>query len=99
MVKSTQNLKIKIYLLKFSSDYAKYINRHQPEVWDAIDIGDISFMLNIKKKLKCKPFKFFLEEVAPEMLDRYPYKEPPAFASGGVSQLIKSLNKLIKSVN
>lgn len=30
-----------------------------------MDSGDISQMLNLKKKLKCKPFKFFMEEVAP----------------------------------
>lgn len=44
-------------------EYAKYVNRHNPEVWNKIDIGDISYMLNIKKKLKCKPFKFFIEGI------------------------------------
>lgn len=68
-------------------DYAKYIYRLQPELWEAIDIGDISFMLNIKKKLNCRPFKYFLDEIAPDMLDRYPFIEPPAFASGFVSEI------------
>lgn len=66
-------------------EYAKYVNKNNGESWNSIDIGDISFMLNIKKKLKCKPFKYFFDVVAPDMLDRYPYIEPPEFASGGVS--------------
>lgn len=72
-------------------DYAKFVYRLQPDVWDAIDIGDISFMLNIKKKLKCRPFKYFLEEIAPDMLDRYPFIEPPAFASGAVSEIFMEI--------
>lgn len=66
-------------------DYAKYLYKNDEKVWNEIDIGDISFMLNIKKKLNCKPFKYFLDVVAPDMLDRFPFIEPPEFASGGVS--------------
>lgn len=66
-------------------DYAKYIYARNPEHWNSVEVGDISYMMGVKKKLNCKPFKYFFEEVAPDMLDRYPPIEPPPFALGGVS--------------
>ena len=49
--------------------------------------GDISYQLYIKERQKCKPFKYFMEVVAPDMLDRYPYEEPAEFASGAIQSL------------
>ena len=66
-------------------EYAQHLYRRNPEHWNKIDIGDTSYMRGIKEKLKCKPFSYFLNVVAPDMLDRYPPVEPPEFASGGVS--------------
>jgi len=65
-------------------DFATAVYDRNPEHWHNIDAGDMSYMKGIKKKLNCKPFKYFLEEVAPDMLDKYPPIEPPAFASGRV---------------
>ena len=67
-------------------DYAKYLYDREPDLWNNIDVGDTSYMKGIKEKLKCKPFSYFLEHVAPDMLERYPYIEPPEFASGAVSR-------------
>lgn len=66
-------------------EYKQYVYDRDPDHWFKIDAGDMSYMLGVKKKLNCKPFKYFLEEVAPDMLDRYPFSEPPSFAFGGVS--------------
>lgn len=49
--------------------------------------GDISYQLFVKERQKCKPFSYFMEVVAPDMLDRYPYEEPPEFASGAIESL------------
>lgn len=49
--------------------------------------GDISYQLYIKDRQKCKPFKYFMEVVAPDMLDRYPYEDPPEFASGAIQTM------------
>jgi polypeptide N-acetylgalactosaminyltransferase len=65
-------------------DYAQYVYQRNPEKWDKIEVGDVSYMKSIKKKLQCKPFSYFLNNVASDMLDRYPPVEPPAFASGTV---------------
>lgn len=49
--------------------------------------GDLSYQFYIKERQKCKPFSYFMEVVAPDMLDRYPYVEPPEFASGAIQSL------------
>lgn len=65
-------------------EYAEYVYSKDPDEWNRLEVGDVSYMKGIKKKLNCKPFKFFLEEVAPDMLDRWPPFEV-FFASGAVS--------------
>jgi polypeptide N-acetylgalactosaminyltransferase len=65
-------------------EYAQYLYARDPERYSELDVGDMSYMKNLKQKLQCKPFKYFIEEVAPDMLERYPYIDPPAFASGAV---------------
>lgn len=50
-------------------------------------LGDLSYQFYIKERQKCKPFSYFLEHVAPDMLDRYPVEEPPEFASGAIQSL------------
>lgn len=49
--------------------------------------GDISYQLYVKERQKCKPFSYFMEVVAPDMLDRYPYEEPAEFASGAIQSM------------
>lgn len=68
-------------------DYAKYVYKRDPDEWNRLDVGDLSYMKGIKEKLKCKPFKYFLEVVAPDMLDKWPPEENE-FASGVVSSSI-----------
>lgn len=65
-------------------DYAKFVYKRDPDEWNRLDVGDLSYMKGIKKKLKCKPFSYFLEVVAPDMLDKWPPDEKE-FASGAVS--------------
>lgn len=36
----------------------------------------------MKKNLNCKPFQYFLDEVAPDILERHPINDPGVFASG-----------------
>lgn len=66
-------------------EYAQNVYEKDPDEWYSLDFGDVSFMKNIKQKLKCKPFKYFLDVVAPDMLERFPPHEYDVFASGAVS--------------
>lgn len=74
-------------------EYKEHIYERNRERWDNIETGDLSYMLGVKKKLNCKPFSYFLEEVAPDMVDRFPPIEPPAFASGAVSERIRKMHR------
>lgn len=56
----------------------------KPDRYASVDAGDISKQLEVKERLKCKPFKYFLEVVAPDMLEKYPPVQIE-FASGVVS--------------
>lgn len=71
-------------------DYKKYFYRGDPERYARIDAGDLSKQFELKKKLNCKPFKYFLENVATEMLKYYPL-EPQYFARGSIQNLSKKL--------
>lgn len=68
-------------------DYKSVFYQNDPRKVD-IDAGDLTKMKIIRSKLKCKPFDYFLEEIAPEMFQRYFYQHryPGFFGSG----LIKS---------
>lgn len=65
-------------------EYKEYIYLRKPERFSRVDVGDISKQLAIKEKNHCKPFKYFLEVVAPDMLEKYPPTQIE-FASGVVS--------------
>lgn len=64
-------------------DYANALIQSDPKRYE-IDIGDISKPLAIKAKLNCKPFSYFLSEVVPEILERYPPFEWQKFATGAI---------------
>uniref|UniRef100_A0AAG5D368 Polypeptide N-acetylgalactosaminyltransferase n=1 Tax=Anopheles atroparvus TaxID=41427 RepID=A0AAG5D368_ANOAO len=55
----------------------------------AIDAGDLSKMKRLRKTLMCKSFRWFMEEVAPDLMDWYPPVEPDDFASGTIQSLAK----------
>jgi polypeptide N-acetylgalactosaminyltransferase len=65
-------------------EYKQYLYKRHPERYAKVDIGDISGQLILKKKLNCKPFSYYLNEIAPDLVERYPLKEPDHFASGTV---------------
>lgn len=54
-----------------------------------IDPGDLTKMIMIRDKLQCKPFDYFLEEIAPEMFTRFFYQGrfPGYFGRGMVENV------------
>jgi polypeptide N-acetylgalactosaminyltransferase len=65
-------------------DYKKYLYRTDPERYAKADAGDLTREKLIRKNLKCKPFRYFLENVMPDMLERYPLEDRGVFASGTI---------------
>ena len=64
-------------------EYAEYLYKRRPH-YRRIDPGDLTEQKAIRDKLKCKPFKWFMNEVAFDLIKVYPPVEPPDFASGKV---------------
>jgi len=62
-------------------EYAEYLYKNRPH-YRNMDPGDISEQLALREKLKCKPFKWFMKEVAFDLYKHYPPVEPPDFISG-----------------
>ena len=65
-------------------EYKEYLYSRKAN-YRSIETGDISAQLAIREKLKCKSFKWFMTEVAFDLVLKYPPVEPPVTAEGEVS--------------
>jgi polypeptide N-acetylgalactosaminyltransferase len=45
-------------------EYKECVYRRNPNRW-RIDAGNLTVMLNLKRKLQCKPFKYFVDNIGP----------------------------------
>lgn len=63
-------------------EYKEFLYSRAPQTYNNIDAGDLSKMFAIREKLQCKPFKWFMEEVAFDLPIKYPPVEPADFAYG-----------------
>ncbi|KAK6640459.1 hypothetical protein RUM44_012153 [Polyplax serrata] len=59
----------------FDDKYKEYFYTREP-LARYLNMGDISPQLELKKRLKCKSFKWFMEEVAPDLLTKFPELPP-----------------------
>jgi polypeptide N-acetylgalactosaminyltransferase len=55
-------------------DYKEYYYIREPQI-RKLDYGDITEQLKVRERLHCKPFKYFMEEVAYDLIKKFPY--PP----------------------
>lgn len=67
-------------------EFAKHVFERDPQRFEKIDEGDLTIPMSYRSK--CKPFRYFLEHVAPEFPKRYP---PSANAARFASGTIKSV--------
>ncbi|XP_001352715.1 N-acetylgalactosaminyltransferase 6 [Drosophila pseudoobscura] len=68
-------------------EYKNYLYDHADGIYDRIDAGDLTEQMAIRKKLKCKSFKWFMEEVAFDLINSYPPVDPPTFALGAIQNV------------
>jgi glycosyltransferase involved in cell wall biosynthesis len=70
-------------------EYKEVLYNNEPGRFDKIvDYGDITKQKKIREDLNCKPFKYFLDYVAPDMASRWPpLVHAPVFASGSIRNL------------
>ncbi|KAH8273739.1 hypothetical protein KR018_011632 [Drosophila ironensis] len=68
-------------------DYKKYVYERDPETYDNVDAGDLTRQIGVRKRLQCKDFHWFMNEVAPDFLEKFPPVEPPSYASGTIQNV------------
>ena len=65
-------------------EYKEALYNTDRKAYDQIDHGDLSEALALKKKLKCKPFRYFVKVIAPDLAEIWPPFELPKFAFGAI---------------
>lgn len=68
-------------------EYKDFIYAHDEGLYETIDAGDISKQVALRKKNKCKSFKWFMQNVAFDLTKVYPPVEPPDYAYGTLQSL------------
>ncbi|XP_034746748.1 polypeptide N-acetylgalactosaminyltransferase 10-like [Etheostoma cragini] len=64
-------------------EYAEYIYQRRPE-YRHLSAGDMAAQKELRNRLNCKDFKWFMREVAWDLPKHYPPVEPPAAAWGEI---------------
>lgn len=67
-------------------EYAEYLYKRRPH-YRKLDPGDLTRQKALRQKLKCKPFKWFMEEIAFDLSLKYPPIEPDDFGSGEIRSI------------
>lgn len=65
-------------------DYKNELYLTAPYRYKKIDPGDLTESLARKESLNCKPFQYFLDEIAPEICERFPPSFYGVFAKGAI---------------
>lgn len=65
-------------------EYKELVYAGNKAIFAAADAGNMIRAKGMRRGLHCKPFRYFLEFVAPEMLERYPLEDPGFFAQGAI---------------
>lgn len=69
-------------------EFKDHPRKLEQERYENVDFGNVSQQLALKKRLGCKSFRWFLTNVAPDMIERFSqYADPPKFASGSVQSI------------
>ncbi len=64
-------------------EYTEYIYQRRPE-YRHLSTGDLTAQKELRKHLKCKDFKWYMNTVAWDLPKYYPPVEPPPAAWGEV---------------
>lgn len=66
-------------------EFKEIVYDQNRERYDKIDPGDLSKPTAVKSRLTCKPFRYFLDKIAPEIFENFPTNPAKqSFASGRI---------------
>ncbi|XP_053956213.1 N-acetylgalactosaminyltransferase 6-like [Anastrepha ludens] len=65
-------------------EYKQYLYHHGHGLYEKIDAGDLTEQRALRNKLHCKSFKWFMENVAYDLLKEFPPKGTTDFAFGQI---------------
>lgn len=68
----------------FQDEFKDIVFDRNPVKFKSVDAGVLIREKSIRDALHCKPFRYFMEYVAPDMLVRYPLQDPGSFAKGAI---------------
>ncbi|KAG5672938.1 hypothetical protein PVAND_003025 [Polypedilum vanderplanki] len=71
-------------------NYKEAVYMRNKERYAYIDVGDLSEARQVKERLNCKPFEYFLKDIAPDMIENFPPDQFP-FAYGRIELLDENL--------
>ncbi|KAK3881948.1 hypothetical protein Pcinc_013650 [Petrolisthes cinctipes] len=67
-------------------EYKQYLYMRQPG-WLQVDTKDLSEQLAVRERNKCHSFKWFMENVAFDLVKHYPLIEPPDYCNGTIQSV------------
>ncbi|KAJ0061770.1 hypothetical protein NL108_008319, partial [Boleophthalmus pectinirostris] len=76
-------------------EYAEFVYQRRPE-YRHLSAGDMTAQKELRAKLNCKSFKWFMKEVAWDLPKHYPPVEPPAAAWGEIRNVGSGMCMQIK---
>ena len=84
---NTVAIKCFIYFCISQDEYKDFLYQRSPGKYEKVDPGDLTAQKAIREKLQCKSFDWFIKEVAPDLVLKYPPVDPPDFASGAIQSV------------
>lgn len=73
-------------------EYKEYLYMRRPH-YRELDVGNLTEQKEIRSKLGCKPFKWYITNVAFDQPKKYPPIEPPDYAKGEVNVIAFYITK------
>ncbi|XP_024118822.1 polypeptide N-acetylgalactosaminyltransferase 10 isoform X1 [Oryzias melastigma] len=71
-------------------EYAEYVYQRRPE-YRHLSAGDMTAQKELRSRLNCKNFRWFMKEVAWDLPKHYPPVEPPAAAWGEIRNVASGM--------